>query len=97
MDKKIYCGSGKKQSETWLKATINIDKIKDHIQEFKGHKFIKININIKDEINQYNKDVDISIDKWKRETKVENSRPSFEDGDDLPLNLTLKGTIIYYP
>ena len=84
MDKKIYCGSGKKQSETWLKATINIDKIKDHIQEFKGHKFIKININIKDEINQYNKDVDISIDKWKRETKVENSRPSFEDGDDLP-------------
>ena len=84
MEKKVYCGSGKKQSETWLKATINIDKIKDHIQEFKGHKFIKININIKDEINQYNKDVDISIDKWKRETKVENSRPSFEDGDDLP-------------
>ena len=83
-EKKVYCGSGKKQSETWLKATINIDKIKDHIQEFKGHKFIKININIKDEINQYNKDVDISIDKWKRETKVENSRPSFEDGDDLP-------------
>ena len=77
MEKKVYCGSGKKQSETWLKATINIDKIKDHIQEFKGHKFIKININIKDEINQYNKDVDISIDKWKRETKVENSRPSF--------------------
>ena len=84
MEKKVYCGSGKKQSETWLKATINIDKIKDQIQEFKGLKFIKININIKDEINQYNKDVDISIDKWKRETKVENSRPSFEDGDDLP-------------
>ena len=84
MEKKVYCGSGKKQSETWLTATINIDKIKDHIQEFKGHKFIKININIKDEINQYNKDVDISIDKWKPEPKVENSRPSFDDGDDLP-------------
>ena len=84
MEKKVYCGSGKKQSETWLKATINIDKIKDHIQEFKGHKFIKININIKDEIDQFNKDVAISIDKWQPETKVENSRPSFEDGDDLP-------------
>jgi hypothetical protein len=24
-EKTIYCGSGKKQNETWLKATINID------------------------------------------------------------------------
>ena len=51
-EKTIYCGSGKKQNETWLKATINIDKIKDHIEEFKGHKFVRLNINIKDETDE---------------------------------------------
>ena len=83
-EKKVYCGSGKKQSETWFKATININKIKDHIEEFKGHKFIRININIKDEIDQFNKDVAISIDKWQPEPKAETPTESFDDGDDLP-------------
>ncbi len=29
-EKTVFCGSGKTQNEKWLKATINIDKIKDH-------------------------------------------------------------------
>ncbi len=46
---KIYCGSGKKKSDTWLQASINLDKIKEHIQEYKGSRFIKVNINVKAE------------------------------------------------
>ncbi len=69
MEKKIYCGSGKKKSDTWLQASINLDKIKEHIQEYKGSKFIKININVKSEPDQYGKDVAISIDTWKPEPK----------------------------
>jgi len=78
--KKAYCGSGKKQSDTWMKATINVDKIKDHIQEFKGSRFVKININLKEE-DQYGKDVSISIDTWKPEkpTQKKEDKP-----DDLP-------------
>ena len=33
---KIYCGSDKSQNQSWLKCTINPDKLMEHIQEFKG-------------------------------------------------------------
>ena len=69
---KIYCGSGKKRNDTWFSATINVDKIKEHIQEFNGNKFVKININVKNEPDQYGKDVSISIDTWKPEEKKNN-------------------------
>jgi hypothetical protein len=60
----IYCGSGKKRNENWITATINVDKIKDHIQEYNGSKFVKVNIRIKPEPDQYGKDVSIAIDTW---------------------------------
>jgi hypothetical protein len=84
-NKKTYCGSGKKQSETWMKATINVDKIKDHIQEFKGSRFVKININLK-EADQYGKDVSISIDTWKPEKPIQKKeeKPAQDKTDDLP-------------
>ena len=63
-NKKKYCGSGKKQNDTWLKVTINPEKIHEHIQEFNGNKFVKLNINIKPQPDQYGKDVEITIDEW---------------------------------
>lgn len=63
-EKKIYVGSGKKQSDNWLKATINLDKFEEHIQEYNGHRFLKLNININDQPDQYGKDVSITIDTW---------------------------------
>jgi len=79
MEKKIYCGSGKKRNDTWISATINIDKIQEHIQEYNGSKFIKVNINLKNEPDQYGKDVSISIDTWKPEKEKESSI-----NEDLP-------------
>jgi hypothetical protein len=79
MEKKIYCGSGKKRNDTWISATINIDKIQEHIQEYNGSKFIKVNINVKNEPDQYGKDVSISIDTWKPEKEKESSI-----NEDLP-------------
>jgi hypothetical protein len=72
---KIYCGSGKKKSDTWLQASINLDKIKEHIQEYKGSRFIKVNINVKAEPDQYGKDVSISIDTWKPEESEFRHKP----------------------
>lgn len=93
-EKPIYCGSGRKQNDSWLKVTINPDKIMDHIQTYEGNKFIKLNINIKDEPDQYGKDVSISVDTWKpnkkdeepeeEETQDEPVLP--ETNDDLPFN-----------
>lgn len=83
-EKTVYCGSGKTQNEKWLKATINVDKIKNHIEEFNGHRFIRININIKDEKDMYGKNVSISIDKWEPEQKEQVNKNEFETEDDLP-------------
>ena len=83
-EKTIYCGSGKKQNETWLKATINIGKIKDHIEEFNGHKFVRLNINIKDEVDDYGKNVSISVDKWQPEEQPVKQVETKEEESDLP-------------
>ena len=64
MSDTIYCGSGRKQSDTWLKITIDPYKLKEHIEEFNGHKFVRLNINIKDQPDKFNKDVSVSIDTW---------------------------------
>jgi hypothetical protein len=80
-----YCGSGKKQNEKWIKATVNVAKIKDHIEEFNGNKFVRLNINIKDEKDQYGKDVSISIDEWQPEEQPQQAQAPTEEGeDDLP-------------
>lgn len=88
MSEKVnYCGSGKKQNDSWIKATINMDKMEQFIQEYKGHKFIKLNINIKDEADQYGKDVSISVDTWVPDEKKGAPAPDtkLEEGnDDLP-------------
>lgn len=67
---KVYCGSGKKRSDNWRSVTINLDKIKDHIQEYNGSKFIKVNINDKREPDQYGKDLAVTIDTWQPEKKA---------------------------
>ena len=69
-EKTIYVGSGKTMSDKWLKVTINPDKLKDYIEDYKGNKFIRLSINIKDEADQYGKDVSVSVDTWKPEEKA---------------------------
>ena len=82
-EKTIYIGNGKKQKENWLKSSICLDNIpKEHIFEYKGKKYIKVNINVKDEVDDYGKDVNITIDTWKPEKKE--TAQSIDEGSDLP-------------
>jgi hypothetical protein len=93
--KKIYCGSGKKKSDTWLQVTVNPEKFAEYVQEFNGNKFIKLNINLKSEPDKYGKDVEITIDTWKpdgskqAEPKIQsyasnNQQVNNNDDFDLP-------------
>jgi len=83
--KKIYCGSGKKKSETWLQVSINPEKFADYVQEYNGNKFLKLNINIKKEADKYGKDVEVSIDTWKPEQKEQSAPVVKQDfSDSLP-------------
>ena len=84
-EKTVYVGSGKTMSDKWLKVTINPDKLKDYIEDYKGNKFIRLSINIKDEADQYGKDVSVSVDTWKPEEKaVQKPVQQIESDDDLP-------------
>ena len=84
-EKTIYVGSGKTMSNKWLKVTINPDKLKDYIEDYKGNKFVRLSINIKDEADQFGKDVSVSVDTWKPEEKpVQKPVQQIESDDDLP-------------
>jgi hypothetical protein len=54
----------------------------EYVEEFNGNKFVKLNINIKDEADQYGKDVSISVDTWKPDAQPIDADVS--GGDDLP-------------
>ena len=78
---KIRCGSGKKKGEGWLQVTVNPDVISQHIQEFNGKKYVKLNINI-GKPDKYGKDVSISIDTWQPTPKENTASPI--SNDSLP-------------
>lgn len=67
MAKAIFCGSGKKQNDEWLTVSINVDKIQEHTFEYNGVRYVKLNINIKDQEDQYGKDVSVSINEYKKD------------------------------
>lgn len=85
-EKKIYCGSGKKKSDTWIQVTINPEKFGQYIQEYNGNKFLKLNINIKKELDKFGKDVEVSIDTWKPDAskQINGTVVKQETGGDLP-------------
>ena len=82
--KTIYIGNGKKQKDNWLKSSLCISDIpKEHTFEYNGKKYVKVNINVKDEVDQYGKDVSITVDTWKPDSQpIEGI--SKEETNDLP-------------
>jgi len=64
-EKKIYIGQGNKRSDNWMTATLHTEKLKDYVEEFKGTQFVRININVSDEPDEYGKDVKITVNTWK--------------------------------
>lgn len=79
-EKAIYIGNGKKQKDNWMKSSLCLSDIpSEHIFEYNGKKYVKVNINVKDQPDQYGKDVSITVDTWKPETQEEPKKSS-----DLP-------------
>jgi hypothetical protein len=88
-EKKIYVGSGKKQSETWMKVNLNFEELGKYAEEYMGKKYIKLNINIT-EPDKYGKTVSVTVDTWKPDASKA-AAPSFNnrtenapDSRDLP-------------
>lgn len=97
-DKKeiIYAGSGKQitgQYGTFRAVTVCLtDLPKEHIFEYNGKKYIKLNVSDKREADQYGKDVSISVNTFKPDEQAQNNNAapqqsapqSKEADDDLP-------------
>lgn len=83
MAEKIYVGSGKKKKDNWLSVTINPDKLAEHIKEYNGKKYVKLNINIYDKPDKFGKDVQITVDTYEPpQEQITAYKP--EKGDGLP-------------
>lgn len=84
----IYCGGGKQvkgEYGTFRAVTINLSDLpKEHIFEYDGKKYIKLNISDKKEADQYGKDVSVSVNTWKPEAQTEQKEKVEEPQDDLP-------------
>lgn len=63
--KPIRVGNGKKRKENWLTASICIDKLQEHLYEYNGKQYVNLSINIREQPDQYGKDVEISINDYK--------------------------------
>jgi len=71
--KTIYAGGGKQvkgQYGTFRAITVNLSDLpKEHIFEYNGKKYIKLNVSDKQEPDNYGKDVSVSINTWKPDSE----------------------------
>ena len=87
----IYAGSGKTVSGQYgefFKVTVCLSDLpKEHVFEYNGKKYVKLDISKKKETDQYGKNVKVQVDTWKPETKTASFEPApakAETQDDLP-------------
>lgn len=84
-NEKIRLGNGKKKNPTWLKASICITDALQHAFEYDGKKYIKVDINIYDQPNQYGKDVSVFLDTYK---------PDQNKSADVPVKKAAPQTVV---
>ena len=67
-NKRIYVGSGKTitgQYGTFRSVSLNLSRIpKEHISEYNGEKYVRLDINDKAEEDQYGKNVSITVNTY---------------------------------
>ena len=69
-----------------MTVTVHIDKVKEHVFDYKGNKYLKLNVNLKDQPDQFGKDVSLSVNTYNPEEQKE-TKPVAEvsnSSDDLP-------------
>lgn len=73
-NKTVYLGNAQKKNENWFKGYLKINELKKaiEVQERYGSNFLNININIRDQVDQYGNQMSISLDTWKPDIKNNN-------------------------
>jgi len=84
MEEKIYVGSGTSKFDgNLVSCSICLSDLpSEHIFEYNGKKYIKLNVQKKKEADQYGKTHSVSVDTWKPEAKK--AEKVEEESKDLP-------------
>lgn len=80
----IRLGSGKKINERFLSSSLCISDAIDYAYEYNGKKYIKLNISIFAEPDQYGKDVKITLNDYDPKKSNESKPVSISTKNDLP-------------
>ena len=83
----IRLGSGKKINETFLSSSLCITDALEYAYEYNGKKYIKLNISIFVEPDQFGKNVKITLNDYdpkSKDIKAEIKAVSINTNDDLP-------------
>ena len=82
----IRLGSGKKINETFLSSSLCITDALEHSYEYNGKRYVKVNINIYAEPDQYGKNVKITLNDFEPKAKVNTNDNTFAiySKDDMP-------------
>jgi hypothetical protein len=73
---KIYCGSGKKRQDFARTISVCLDNYPpEFINEYKGKRYLRLNVVDKRQPDEYGKDVMVMVDTWKPESKQEPNYP----------------------
>ena len=86
MEQKIYVGSGRKvEKYDIVNITICLDdKIKPHIYDFNGKKYLNLTVAAKKEADQYGKTHYVAINEYKPEKKEVQNNESEKDSNEPP-------------
>jgi len=81
-NKKIYVGNGKENEQYgFVNFSVCLDDLpQEHINEYKGKKYINLTISKKKEVDAYGKTHAVSVNTWKPEGQTVTQ----EVNDDLP-------------
>ena len=80
----IRLGSGKKINETFLSSSLCITDALEYAYEYNGKQYIKLNISILKEPDQYGKDVKVTLNNFQPKAKVESNSININTTSDLP-------------
>ncbi len=60
--KKVYVGNGKVMKPNWVKISLQWEKLAEHVTEYNGKKYLRLNVNLLDEPDKYNNTASVTID-----------------------------------
>jgi hypothetical protein len=76
-------GNGKKRKPNWITATLNLDELQKHQYDYNGKRLVNVSINIKEQPDQYGKDVEVSINDYK---PIQNAKPVAAQSSTINVN-----------